>query len=378
MAHKQEWAKRLLRELPKKGPEALLRSRSYADPTFLPLFFEYLDDLIFHDPKKGLEWARRAPDLAQKVAAAEAGGEGRQEHQERLVRAWAILGGALRACGDRDSADVSFGKAFALIEAEAVSELVRADVDRRFSYLRACQDRPEEALELAAGAVCTFRESGTSGKDLARALISKGYVLVTELGQPSEAVEAFGEALSLAGDSKATPAGKRLHGSACHNLAYAIISRSATLRDQSKAMFYIKQAREMVKGQRRSVGRYRLLWCEGLVCSRTGGHARAEKAFRVALEGFEALELPWEIALVGLDLGVLLQLFGEWAELRKLAEETYHRFCLLSADTEAIAALSQWVAAVRAQTLDEELVGKTRRIIAARVFTGHRRARNVT
>ncbi len=375
MAHSEEWAKRLLRELPKKDPEVLLRSRSYADPTFLPLFLDYLDDLIFRDPRQGLKWARDVPRLALKVPAAE-GPEGRQEHRERVVRAWAILGGALRACGDPDSAETAYWDAFKLIDSGTVSELVGADTIRRFSYLRACQGRAKEALELASGAVEKLREIGAPEKILARALISRGYVLLFELGQVSDAMEAFGEALSLAGDSQGSPADKRLHGSACHNLAFAIVAKSASMRDQSRAMAYIQRAHEMVKGQRRSVGRYRLLWCEGLVWSRTGGHARGEKAFRVALEGFEALKLPWEIALVSLDLGALLQLFGEWAELEELAEKTYKRFRLLSADSGAIAALSQWLDAVRAQSLDEEQVDKTRRIIVAGVFSGHRTARS--
>lgn len=369
MPHSEEWAKRLLRELPKKSPKVLLRSRSYADATFLPLFFEFLDDLIFQDPRKGLKWARAVPDLALRVPEGE-GPEERQAHRERLVRAWAILGGALRAWGDHDSAEEAYGEAFKLIKSEAVSELLRADVERRFSYLRACQDRVEEALELSSEAVKTMRRIGAPEKTLARALISEGYVLLFKLGRPNEAMDIFGEALNLAGDSQGSPADKRLHGSACHNLAFAIVARSTTLGAQSKAMHYIKQARKMVKGQRRSVGRYRLLWCEGLVWSRTGGHARAEKACRVALEGFEALGLPWEIALVSLDLGELLQIFGDWAELQKLAEKTYKQFQLLSADTEALAALSQWVNAVRAQTLDDELFGRTRLIIASGALSG--------
>ena len=49
MAHKFDYARRLLRELPDK-PEKLLKSRSYADSTFLPLYFEHLDEKIFSRP----------------------------------------------------------------------------------------------------------------------------------------------------------------------------------------------------------------------------------------------------------------------------------------------------------------------------------------
>ena len=45
MAHSKRWARTLVRELPGKQPEHLLRVRhlkSYADVAFLPLFFEWL------------------------------------------------------------------------------------------------------------------------------------------------------------------------------------------------------------------------------------------------------------------------------------------------------------------------------------------------
>ena len=83
---------------------------------------------------------------------------------------------------------------------------------------------------------------------------------------------------------------------------------------------------------------------------RAAGAAKAERLFRRALEGFEALRLPWENALVGLDLGSLLHLAGDFDDLEKIAGETFLLFRNLSgADTQTLAALSLWVDAVKAR-----------------------------
>ena len=370
MAHSEGWARRLIRELPKKEPDELLRSRSYADPAFLTLFFEWLDDLIYHYPKEGLRWARFAPELARKTRA---GSGSRQVDRERLVKGFVMLGSAFRACGDHDASDEAYRQA-SEIGSEPVSDLLQAEVDHRVSYLRACQDRDAEALELASGAVDTLRGIvDESLLKLGQALISKGYVLAYKLRRHSEAIDAFGEVLALAGDTK-SPADLRLHGAACHNLALAI-SESSTVTDQSKALTYLRQARKLVKGQKRSVARYRLLWVEGLIWSKTGSHARAEKLFRMALEGFETLKLPWEVALTGLDLAALLHLCGDWTALEKIASQAYHFFELLAADTKAIAALSLWNDAVQAQQWDEKKHTKARAVIAASALSGRKRKR---
>ncbi len=174
---------------------------------------------------------------------------------------------------------------------------------------------------------------------------------------------------------KASPASERLHLVAIHNLAYAV-SKSREHPDKTLALKHIRKARQLVKGPPfRNVGRYRLQWIEGITWAALGLHARADKAFRIALEGFQHLRLPWEIALVSLDLGAVLHIGGEWAELEKLAAETYQRFQVLSGDSGALAALSQWMTAVNAQRLTDEVNEKTRAAIQSGVFKGARKQR---
>ncbi len=181
----------------------------------------------------------------------------------------------------------------------------------------------------------------------------------------TKAVDAFGEALDLVGKPE-SPAEERVHDTATKNLAIAL-SESGSLADQRTALLYIRRAHRSLRGRVRCPARYRLFWVEALIWSRLGSHARAEKLLRRALEGFEALQLPWEIALVGLDLAALLHLCGEVDELEEIALKTFERFRVLSgADTQTLAALQLWVDAVKARAwetvdVDPEDPGKALR-----------------
>ncbi len=352
----------LLRELPEE-PKGLLSRRSYADLTFLGLFLDWLDERIYQDPQAGLKWAKVAPDLALKIPEE----DGPRQHREGLVMAWTILGGAFRACSDYNAAEEPYRKARRFATSVLVSDLVRTDMERRLSTLRACQGRSDDALELATAAVAKFRK--IDGAPLGDALIAMGFVLwdgrqhFSDRDATAEAIEAFGEALALAGDAK-TPASKRVHTTACKNLAMAICDSGSGVYSAREALEYIWEARKLLT-QDRCAARYRLDWVEALIWNRIGCHAKAEKLYRKALEGFEALTMPWELALVGLDLAALLHLCGELYELETIARETYQRFRGLSgADVQTIAALSLWVDAVKARSwtiVDDDDPGKPMR-----------------
>ena len=240
MPHSLSWAKKLLRRL-RDDPQILLTNPSFADPTFLELFHDWLDERIFQDPQAGLRWARVAPELALKVPE-QPGPEGRQVHLENLVTAWTRFGGAYRACGQFDAAEEPYRKARQLASSALVSDLVRTDTERRLSTVWAFQGRFDEALQLAAGAVEKFRR--IDGAPLSDALIAMGYVLVNgrrhfrDRDAVAEAIDAFGEALNLAGDLK-TPAGNRVHTVACNNLALAICESPSGIYFTREALGYI-------------------------------------------------------------------------------------------------------------------------------------------
>lgn len=200
---------------------------------------------------------------------------------------------------------------------------------------------------MASGAVETLEKIDADPVVRGQVLLAKGYVLAAELGRFNEAVDAFGQALTLAGTGS-SQAEERLHVTAIKNLAMAL-SDSGSLADQRTALLYIRQAHKLLRGRDRCPERYRLFWVEALVWARTGSHAKALRLLRRALEGFEFLRLPWEIALVGLDLAAVLHLIGEVDKLVEFAEQTFKRFQVLSgADKATLVVLRLWVDAIRA------------------------------
>ena len=240
---------------------------------------------------------------------------------------------------------MAFNEALKIIEEKSVSDLVKADTERRLSILRASQGEADEALELATVALKSMR--AIEAAPLGGALVAKGYILGSEFGRHAEAIALFGEALSLEDDARGAAARRRIHETACKNLAF-LLSDSGKISNQRTALLFIHQAYRLLRGQVRCPERYRLYWVEALIWDRLGMHAKAEKLFRRALEGFEALRMPWEVALVGLDLAALLHLCGEYAQLEKVAASTFERFRTLSgADRHTLAAFSLWVDAVK-------------------------------
>jgi len=246
MAHPETWARRLLGQLP-ADPEELLELRSYWDPAFLGLYLERLNDQISERPHEAVRWAEVAPRLALLVPEDE-GPEGRRAHREALFRALGLLGSAYRATGQSDAADEQYATALRIAGCEAISPEARTDLALRLSRLRAGQGRLEEALRLATEAL----ESCPSQPCLvrSRALLGRGCALV-ELGQFSEAVDCFGEAL-LGIDPEESAAAARTYHAAVYNLD-CVIPR--TDRDDAwNIRRRLREARKWRDAYRRSIG----------------------------------------------------------------------------------------------------------------------------
>ncbi len=374
MAHSKTWARTLLRDLP-DDPEALLVpgrpavSRTYADPTFLPLFFDWLDERIFHDPQEGLRWAKVAPRL---VLMAPKSGR-RQAYRDNLVKVYAILGGAYRATSQHDDAEKEYRTALRIVDSETISPAVQADLLQRFSSLRICQGEYEEALGLLDELLERYDKEPFHASRGGRALVRRGYAL-EKLQRFSEAVDCFGEVLRKV-NPKESAAAERTHHAATHNLAATIQSLD---QDSSKtaweALAYVCRAKKIIK--RPGLPLHSLQWVEGLIwrklwtCdARTGLSLvnETENALQRARIGFLALRAPWEIALVGLDLAMFYRSLGRWEKLFKLALETLERFRILSGDTQTVAALGLLLEAARAKNGVKAAIGAAQNVIRTKV-----------
>ncbi len=351
------------------NPEKLLERRCYRDASFLRVFLDHVDDVIYRDAKAGLKLARIGPKLAELVPAAR-GRREKRRHGERLVRAHATLGGAYRATARLKAAESEYALALKIADSAGISPVPRADLYRRLAVLRAWQERFTEALALTHEAIEIFRRR-KDRQGLAAALAAHGYVL-NEQGHFAEAVPFHGEALRLAGEvlrlagRNRTAAQQRIHQVARLNLADAL-SRSQSSEIAGKALEHVLEARRVLRGWRRCRARHHCQWIEGLAWLGMGLDRRAEQSFWVARRGFIRLDAPWEIALVSLDLAALYRLWGQWEELETLAKDTFRRFRELSGDFEAISALSLWLDAVRARKGATAAIKTAQRTVKARM-----------
>ena len=358
MPHTQNHAQRLLRELEPllpDGAEQVLNRPSYWDTGFCDLFFERTKELIFCDPQAGVTLAMVAPRLALAIPEEE-GPCKRTEHRKRLVKAYGLLGTALRTAGCPQQAEGLFRTALRICDKERIAGECRAELYRRWAQLRSRQKRFSEAMELL--------DRGTRLSEIAGNEVGVGVALAirgavyAQARQFPEAVTALSEAL---GQYKLAP---RIEFSATHNLAYAV--SEATYPDLDSASRHLRRARQLL-GPRKSVQKCKLYWVEGLIFIRRGRTDRAERLFRKAREGFLKFEAPYDIALVSLDLSALLRFERRWTVLEELTADTYRRFRELREDTEAMASLKLWIESAQNRALTEELISAVKTTIEQRM-----------
>ncbi len=370
MPHSEPWARRLLREL--KSPRELLRRRRYRTPVFVRVYLDHVEEIRFRDPREGLKLAKLAPRLALLVPEA-GGAAGRREHRGNLARAHAALAAAYRIAGDVAASESEYMLAQKIADSEAVSPIVRADLARGLATLRARMNRFAEALELVDAAEAAYRDAGDRRR-MVEACAVRGYVL-NESRRFFAAIPWHGKALALALELQRTkPADPsdiaglaRVVEAARANMAWAVTHAPEVRGFAAIALDCISRAYRELRGRRNSLTRHLLQWTEGKIFARVNRPDRAEKRLNVARRGFVRLEVPWETALVSLDLAALYRAAGRWKELEALAADTFGRFRELCADFEAIAALSLWVDAVEARRGVKAAITAARETIEARM-----------
>ncbi|HEX7186536.1 MAG TPA: hypothetical protein VF756_32245 [Thermoanaerobaculia bacterium] len=97
-------------------------------------------------------------------------------------------------------------------------------------------------------------------------------------------------------------------------------------------------------------------WVKGKIDHGLGRLAAAESLYRAARDGFLAEGIPYDTALVSLDLAILYAEQGRTAELKQLAAEMVPIFASRQIHREALAALAFFKQAVEAERASLEVV----------------------
>ena len=229
------------------------------------------------DPKRGVILAREAVVLA-----------GRSDLPELMARAYAYLGNALRVSNDLRGAEASFAKAWAHFPREGGSKLRLRILELQASLLEAMG-----LFKAAEGALtCALSLYGPGAPGLAASLLQRANVR-GHSGQPLKAIRDITRAMGLI-DPNENP--KLAHG-ALHNLCWFLvdIGRAAEAQELALERATAPESGDELLG-------LRTRWLHSRIYAGLGCEDVAEAELVAVMDAFVSLDLPYEAAMVGLDL----------------------------------------------------------------------------
>ncbi len=326
-----------------------LRPRRFASPSLASLLLEQSLERMPGLPREALDLARLAKRVLLDTRAS-------MVATEVYLRARAHEGNALRALGRLEEADEALRDARFFLRGEGGGDRrVRAELDSFEGSLRRAQRRFDDAEKLLERALTAYRFE-QDGPQQALTLIKLGYVY-REQGRIERAMVATREALELV-DAARHP---RLYLYAHQNLAHWLCDAGQfeeAQRTLAAALPLYHQAPEPLT-------QLRALWLEGLIAQGLREVATAERCLVAARGGFLEAELPYDVALVSLDLAALYLEERRTAEVKAIAEEIVPTFERLEVHREAQAAVMLFREAARLEQITLELLRQLHRYLEA-------------
>jgi hypothetical protein len=279
------------------------------------------------DPEGMIALAELAVTVAEKLPCSIYGELRVGEHQ---ARTWGELANAYRVADELDRADEALDMAFEWLPRESKDDLLLARLDDIAAALRAAQRDFNEAFGFLRMAYRLYMRHGhrhDAGQVLIRLGLYAGYD-----NDPEEGVRRIGDGLQMI-DRDRDP---QLVFSAFHNMLLFTVE----LEDYRWARQLLFMIRPLYAHYAGRIDRIKLKWVEGKCAAGLDDLKRAERAFREARAGFEALKLPYKAAIAGLDLcSVWYRKGGRSTAIRELVEEMVAEFRRVGVEREALAAL---------------------------------------
>lgn len=264
-------------ELP-DDPRILLETAECPSDEILAAIREHGARLMMEDVGAVLEWADIGIQLARRYGAI------------RLARMLGFNGSALRLAGRYDEAESYFSESLSILDHQSPAD--EADILRRMAWLRADQERLDDASHLAHKAIELSKRYG-SKHQLGKALVAAATVWYAQ-GEYDEAAQYFAEAQRHL-DYQTSPSS---YYAVSHNLAAALV-KAPNVKRFGSVFAAIKAARKSLP-PRAAVARAKLKWIEGLLYLRLGNNHRAVEILSRLFKRFQGT--PQECATLAVDL----------------------------------------------------------------------------
>jgi tetratricopeptide (TPR) repeat protein len=288
------------------------------------------------DPECGEELGRLALRIADLLDKERYGAD---QLEDLRARAWAYVGNARRIRSDLQGAEEAFRQALAHLERGTGDFFEQATLLDLQASLRRSQRRFDIALKLLRKAISFFLKIGDRHR-AGRSLVNLSTVLLYA-GRAGESIPVLHRALELMEPAREP----RLLLIAKHNLIFVLTDLSRFL----EARRAYREARPLYRSFPDAWTQNRRKWVQGRIARGLGQSERAETLFLAARDGFLEEGIPYDTALVSLEIALLYAGQGRTAELKRLATEIVPIFASRQIHREALAALAFFQRAVEAE-----------------------------
>jgi tetratricopeptide (TPR) repeat protein len=261
-------------------------------------------------------------------------------------RAWSHIGNARRVRSDLHGAEEAFENADACLRKGSQESVERAIFLDLKASLRRDQRRFDDAMRLLHRAVSIFAQHGHRHR-AGRSLVNMATVR-NHAGNPEAGIPLLKQAVELI-DPEQEP---RLLLCARHNLIDYLAS-SDRIHD---AQGLYRETRPLYRDFPDAWAQNRRKWVRGKIARGLGQPRMAESLFQAARDGFIEEGIPYDTALVSLELATLYAEQGRTEDLKRLAQEMLPIFSSLQIHREALAALAYLKQAIETERASPEVV----------------------
>jgi tetratricopeptide (TPR) repeat protein len=308
----------------------------------------------FRDPVRALELAELAIAVAEKLDPRLYSAKIAFEQQ---AMGHACRGNALRIAGDLLASEHAFQECLLLVEKGPIASPPHYEILSLLGSLRIDQCQYREARRVLRRALQGFQGFTGYEVDAAKVLIQLANVEAYD-GRPREAIEIFEHAVAILQEADEP----RLLAWVHHNISYCMVEAGEAL----EALARYEQGRSLYEEHfREPYHRLRRRWLEGRIYAGLGDFDLARDALEEVRQTAAERELPYDLAMVSLELAIVYLRRQEPARVQDLAEEMTLVFLSQDLHRHALGAMYLFRQAARTQTatigLLEEIVTYLRR-----------------